>query len=176
VATASFVRSSPSFLGWFAFSSGFGNQGFGGQSTQPMGGPGQYGGTFGPQAPPPRRSNTWLWILGGLGLAGLLVCGCCGGFMMFGMSQLSGALEEEVAGHPAIEQHIGDIQSTSLNLTATGEETNKRGGGKSVMVYDVKGSTGNGQLIAEQARQPQPGNMFDKIDLRLNNGDVISIK
>jgi hypothetical protein len=44
------------------------------------------------------------------------------------------------------------------------------------MVYDVKGSAGDGQLIGEQAVNPQPGHMFDKIDLRLESGEVISIK
>jgi hypothetical protein len=96
--------------------------------------------------------------------------------MMFGLSAASGALEDEVADHPAIQQNIGEIQSLSMNLTATGEETQKRGSGKNVMVYDVKGSAASGQLIAEQSRNPQPGNMFDKIDLRLDSGEVISIK
>jgi hypothetical protein len=158
-----------------AFSSGFGNQGFGGQGMggQP-GGPASYG-TFGPQTPSPRKSNWWIWLIAGLGLGGLLICGCCGGVMMFGLSAASGALEDEVADHPAIQQNIGEIQSLSMNLTATGEEQQK-GSGKNVIVYDVKGSAASGQLIAEQSRNPQPGNMFDKIDLRLESGEVISIK
>ena len=55
----------------------------------------------------------------------------------------------------------------NLNITATGEEAQKRANGKNIMVYDVKGTTGEGQLIGEQAANPQPGYVFDKIDLLL---------
>ena len=190
--TATFASLNPSLQEWVtAFSSGLGNQGFGNQGFgnqgfgnqgfgqqpggQPMGGPG-YGGAFGPQTPPPRRSNWWIWLVGGLGLGGLLVCGCCGGVMMFGLSTMSSSMEDEVAGDPAIQQHIGEIRSMNLNLAATGEEAQKRANGKNIMVYDVKGTAGDGQLIGEQARNPQPGYVFDKIDLRLKSGEVISIK
>jgi hypothetical protein len=180
-----------SLLGWFVLfasgfgqgptgqgSGGFGGQGFGGQGFggQPAGPPNPYAGAFGPQAPPPRRSNAWLWILGGLGLGGLVLCGCCGGFFMFGMSQVSTFMKQEVAGHPAVVQHIGEIRSLSTNVMASGEESQKRGNGANVIVFDVRGSNGKGQLLGEQSRNPQPGHFFDRIDLKLPSGEEISIK
>jgi hypothetical protein len=158
---------------------GFGGQGFGGQGfgNQPGGSPNPYAGTFGPQQPPPKKSNIWLWLLGGFGLAGVLFCGCCGGFFYFGLSQVNNAMQQEVAGHPDIAKHLGEIQSMSMNVIATGEETDKRGDGVSVLVYDVKGSNGKkGQLLGAQARNPQPGDFFQQIDLKLPSGEVISIK
>jgi hypothetical protein len=178
--TLAFPAQSPAaWIAWF--SQGFGNQGFGGQPGgfgAPTGGsPNPYAGSFGPQQPPPpRKSYLWLWILGGLGLGGLLVCGCCGGFMMFGLSQVNNAMMQEVAGHPAIAQHIGEIQSMTMNVIATGEETDKRGDGVSVLVYDVKGSKGSGKLLGAQSKNPQPGDFFLQIDLRLPSGEEISIK
>jgi hypothetical protein len=73
-------------------------------------------------------------------------------------------------------EHIGEIESMSPNLTAIGEESQRRGQGANVIVYDVKGSKGSGQLLGEQSRNPQPGHFYDKIDLKTADGQVISIK
>lgn len=182
--TSSLTLPAQSPTGWLVwFSQGFGNPGVGGGGMGGggmgggMGGPtNPYAGSFGPQAPPPRRSSAWMWIVGGLGLGGLLLCGCCGGFFMFGMSQVETFLRQESEGHPAMAQHIGEIKSMSANLTKMGEESQKRGNGANVIVYDVKGTNGDGQLLGEQSRNPQPGGFFDKIDLRLPTGEEISIK
>jgi hypothetical protein len=75
-----------------------------------------------------------------------------------------------------VQEHLGDIQSLSVNYMASGEESQKRGGGN-VLVIDTKGSKGSGKLIAVQSPQPQPGNMFSKVDLRLpGRADDISVK
>jgi hypothetical protein len=135
----------------------------------------------GMMAPPPKKSNWWVWLLGGLGIAGVLFVGCCGGMIFWGMSQanavIGDALKQEVAGHPAVEQHLGNIESLSTNYQQTGEETQKRGSGVNVLVIDAKGSNGNkAKFIAEQSPSPAPGNIFQKIDLRLESGEEISIK
>jgi hypothetical protein len=168
---------------WLLFSTGFGppsgggfGQGQGGGFGPSPGTPNPYANPPGMMGPPPKPSYWWAWLLGGLGVAGLVVCGCCGGFFMFSMSQVTRVMREEVEGHPAIAEHIGEIQSMSTNVIATGEETEKRGGGKSVLVVDVKGSKGSGKLLGEQSPAPQQGNFFDRIDLRLPSGEEISIK
>ena len=167
----------PSGLAWF--SSGFGGQGGSfGQSGGfgPASQPNPYANQPGFGAPPPKKSSAWIWILGIVGVGGLLVCGCCGGTIWFSLSMVNDAMQQEVAGHPAIAEHLGEIQSMSMNVNATGEETEKRGGGATVLVYNVKGTKGSGMLLGEQSKNPQPGDMFSKIDLRLDSGEEISIK
>ncbi len=178
--TSSLCLPAQSPSGWLVwFSQGFGNPGVGGgMNAGGTGGgaPNPYAGSFGPQAPPPRRSTAWMWIVGGLGLGGLLLCGCCGGFFMFGLSQVETFLRQEAEGHPAMAEHIGEIKSMSANITAMGEESQRRGDGTNVIVYDVKGTKGDGQLLGEQSKTPQPGDFYDRIDLRLPSGQEISIK
>jgi hypothetical protein len=183
--TSEFTRAAvvPSWLAWF--SSGFGT----GQGT----GFGQSGG-FGPTspvnpyanppgfgAPPPKKSNTWIWILGIIGVGGLLVCGCCGGLSWWGFSQgtqmMAEFAKQEVQDHPKIQEHLGGISSASMNFVKSTTETEKHGTGANILVIEVKGNNGkSAELLAEQSKQPQPGQMFEKIDLRLDSGEVISIK
>jgi hypothetical protein len=54
---------------------------------------------------------------------------------------------QQVQDDPAIQEHVGDIQETNLNMMATGElaeETGEQG----VMVFDVTGSKGSGTIRA----------------------------
>src|SRR5690349_3112555 len=71
----------------------------------PSGGaPGTY--TEVPVAPPPKKSNFWLWLLGGVGCAVLLCVGCCGGMPFFGLyfgnKVIAEALKREVQGDPQV--------------------------------------------------------------------------
>jgi hypothetical protein len=169
---------------WIAwFSQGFGNQGFGNQpgfGGQPGGSSNPYSGSFGPSQPPRKKSNAWLWILGVVGLGGLLICGCCGGFGYFafsqGMTMFANEARQRAEGDPAIVQHIGEINSVTTNFIKSTQETEKRGSGQSFLVFDVKGSKGSGELIGAQARQAQPGAMFDSLELRIPSGEVIPIQ
>ncbi|MEX2176560.1 MAG: hypothetical protein WD872_19500 [Pirellulaceae bacterium] len=171
-----FAAASPaSWTTWFA--SDFGNAGVGGGGA---GGVNPYaGGAFG-QTPPPRRSSKWPWILGIIGIGGLLLCGCCGGttyfFYSFGTGVMTEELKKEVAADPNVEQHLGEIQSLTIDLFASAEEAEKRGSSQQVLLIKAKGSKGSGEFIVEQSANPQPGAMFDKIDLRLPSGEEISIK
>jgi hypothetical protein len=184
-ATLTFAPQSPAaWIAWF--SQGFGGQGFGGQPGgqgfgAPAGGnPNPYAGSFGPQQPPPKKSNAWLWILGIGGIGSLLVCGCCGGFGYFafsqGMSMFAEAAKSEAAGNPAVVEHIGDITSVNSNFIKSTQETEKRGPGTNYLVFEVEGTKGSGELIGAQARSPQPGAMFDSLELRLPSGEVHTIK
>ena len=132
-------------------------------------------------APPPRKSNAWIWILGIVGLLGIGMVVCCGvgGYFAFnaGMGVVTNELKNEVAGDPNIQQHLGEIENLSVDIIASGQEAEKRGRGAQVLVFNAEGSEGKeAKIIAEQSKQPQPGNMFSKIDLRLPSGEEISIK
>lgn len=179
VRTATLTFPAPSPAAWIAwFSQGFGNQpGFGGQ---PSGSPNPYAGSFGPSQPPPPKSNAWMWILGIVGVGGLLVCGCCGGFGYFafstGMTMFANEARQQAEGHPAVAQHLGQIESVTANFIKSTQETEKRGSGQNFLVFDVKGSTGDAELVGAQARQAQPGAMFDSLELRLPSGEVIPLQ
>jgi hypothetical protein len=169
----------PGPLSWLlAFSSGFGQDpGFGPSSTNPYAPQG--GSAFG-QTPPPKKSNTLLWVLGGLGIATLLVCGCCGGLSWWGISAsnevLTQLLRDEIRGNPVVAEHLGEISSLSTNLVESGAAKQERGGTKNVLVIDAEGTKGTGKFIVEQSPNPQPGSFFDRIDLRLPSGEEVSIK
>jgi hypothetical protein len=121
-----------------------------------------------------------LWILGIVGVLGLALVICCGvgGYSAysFGMNVMAEAIKQEIKDDPQVREHIGEISDMSVNLAKTGEETQKRGTGDNILVFEIKGSNGNGELIVHQAKQPQPGEFFKKIDLRLDSGEEISLR
>ncbi|MEX2027117.1 MAG: hypothetical protein WEH44_07445 [Pirellulaceae bacterium] len=138
--------------------------------------------------PPQQSSSTIIWIVVlvlvlVIGLPILLVAlmflGCCGlmGVGAYSAFQMSGeAAKQQFGGDPVIQEHLGEIQNISLNLPATNEEQAKGTAlGVSVVVFDVSGPKGSGQLIAEQQPgvQPgqQPGRVFTKATLRTSQGE-----
>ncbi len=166
------------------FSSGY-DPGQGGFGQQPGfgtgGGVNPYSNPPGVGAPPPRKSNSWIWILGIVGVLGIGMVVCCGvgGYFAFnmGMNVVVQELKNEVAGDPNVERHLGEIKNLSVDVIASGKETDKRGSGAQVLVFNAQGSEGKeASFIVEQSRHPQHGGMFDKIDLRLKSGEEISIK
>ncbi|HMC10636.1 MAG TPA: hypothetical protein VKH44_05080 [Pirellulaceae bacterium] len=134
-------------------------------------------GGFG-QAPPPKKSNPILWILGivgGLGVLGALCC-CGGSYFLFNtsMNVIANQTKAEIQGHPAVQEHIGTIESASADFTAAIEETQRRGdtGGDSHMVIHIKGSKGKGDVIG---KIPQGGQrMVDQV-LRLPDGKELPL-
>jgi len=159
---------------WLSFAAGFGGNEPG---TNPYAAaPGTFGAT-----PPPKKSKWWLWLLLGAGGALLALVVCCGGVAMFGMGAANNvigtALRQEVENAPAVKEHLGDIKSLSVNYIESGEESQKRGGGNNMLVVDAQGSKGDGKFIVVNSPNPQQGNIFSKIDLRLpGRADEISIK
>ncbi|MFN0017078.1 MAG: hypothetical protein ACKVP0_02395 [Pirellulaceae bacterium] len=136
-------------------------------------------GSFG-QAPPPKKSKAWIWILGIVGGGGILVCGCCGGLTYFayntGMTMIAEQTKQEIQGKPVVQEHIGTIESASPDLMAGVEETQKKGAkpGESHLVIHIKGSKGSGDVIG---RMPQGGGqrLTEKV-LRLPDGKEHSLE
>ena len=73
--------------------------------------------------------------------------------MWFGMDIVTSGVQEQVAGTPAMQEHIGDIQSFSVNFVETGEAANEYGD-DDVLAFDVKGSKGSGQVIVKTSPGP----------------------
>jgi hypothetical protein len=142
---------------------------------------------YGPPSYPPQQdsSSTIIWIVVlvlvvVIGLPILIVAliflGCCGvfGFTMYSVSQLpADGVKQQYNNHPVIQQHIGDIQSASLNFTDTGAEQQKQqpGPGASILVIDVRGTKGSGQIVGHQQPGNQPGQFFSKATLRTKQGE-----
>lgn len=130
-------------------------------------------GQFG-QAPPPKKSKAWIWILGIIGGGGILVCGGCCGMSYwaysFGMSTIANQTKDEIQGRPEIQEHIGTIETATPDLMAGVQETQKKGAkpGESHLVVHLKGSKGSGDVIG---RMPQQGGqrLTEKV-LRLPDG------
>jgi hypothetical protein len=163
-------------------SSGFGSGGYGQQPDYGAGsGVNPYANPPGVGMPPPHKSNAWLWILGIVGILGIGMVVCCGGFGYWGFSQgmnmVADMAKKEAEDHPAVQEHLGGIASASMNFVKSTEETQKRGTGTNFFVIDVKGENEtDAELIVEQSKDPAPGEMFSTIDLRLPSGEEISIK
>lgn len=144
--------------------------GFGPSSGDPLNPYASMGGAG--MSPQPRRGGSvWPWVLGiGGGVVLLLCCGC-GLFGYFGFTGVMGVLEgmvrDQIKDDPVIVQHIGELQSVKTNLTATGEEKQRNPQpGRNVLVFDVKGTKGSGQVVGTQVQAPEPGLVLENARLR----------
>lgn len=96
-----------------------------------------------------KSSKSWGWILGVVAvvLIGVLVI-CCGilywGFQA-GAEQLTSQVRADVADHPAVQEHIGEIESLDVSFQKTAEL-----GEQGRMVLTVEGSKGEGVIIGSQ--------------------------
>lgn len=102
-----------------------------------------------PHRQPTRSSNrTLFWVLGIIAAIVLIgAVACCGfgyyGFQFIG-SQLANQLRPQLQNSPEIVEHIGEIQTMTLNPQAM-QQTDHSG----KMVFDVTGTQGNGQIVVD---------------------------
>ncbi len=145
-------------------------------------------GKFEPYPPRQQSSSAVFWIVilvlvlvigVPILLVALILLGCCG---ILGLGAATAfqvpanAARQQFGSHPVIQEHIGEIQSISMNAAASGEEQQRpAAAGKNVIVFDVSGPKGSGQLIAEhQPGDPstnQPDKFFSKATLRTSRGE-----
>ena len=85
-------------------------------------------------------------------------------------------LKKEVADNPDVKEQLGDIESISMNFMETGQEKQKRNDNSNWIVFDAKGSEGDGKFIAEMPPGGSNGSPFGKIELRTEDGKTIQIK
>ena len=111
-------------------------------------------------APPQKKSNVWLWVLGIIGVlavGGAVFC-CGGGYFAYraGTGMMADIFKEQLVGNPVIEEHIGTIESMSMNLGATTENAENSPGS---IAFDIGGSKGSGTILIQQQQgaDGQPG-------------------
>ncbi|MGV3605903.1 MAG: hypothetical protein ACO1RA_05810 [Planctomycetaceae bacterium] len=138
-------------------------------------------GGFGTQ-PPPQKSNFWMIFFVVVLVLLLICCGCGGAVVWFtytGVQQVAGAIGGEVVkpyqNDPAVQEHIGNIQSANMNFTESANESQKAGGkNEGVLVFDVVGDKGKGKIIGRPSQDGQEQLLDTK--LVLPNGQEFSIK
>ena len=104
---------------------------------------------------PPKKRNWFLIIMSGIGILSVItVLACCGGgygIFYFSMNFIADAVKSDVQDDPSIQQHIGDIESLSINMEETSEVQIDEG--KRTYAFDIEGTKGSGQLIAKVVEQ-----------------------
>lgn len=109
---------------------------------------------------------------GVVSLLGVLVC--CGGFVafMYSFGQLMSAeIEMELRDHPKIQEHIGEIESMSMDFSKSMAIE-----GEDVYVYDVQGDKGSGELTVESITNWEGTEEVVDASLRLPDGRVIELE
>lgn len=144
--------------------------GFGSPTSDPLNPYASLGGP-GTTQPPKRGPNVLLWVLGiGGGVVLLLCCGCIGaGYFGFTgvMGFMEGMVRSQFKDDPVIVEHIGEIQTVKTNFTATGEEKQRNPQpGRNVLVFDVTGTKGSGQIVGTQVQAPQQDLVLENARLR----------
>lgn len=129
----------------------------------------------------PKKSNVLLYVL--LGVGGVLLLGCCGcaGFSYFafnaGTKQIATSVRPQLQADPAIQQHIGNLNSVEVDIGAVMTEVQKnpqRHQGRNMAVR-VKGDKGEGVVLGRfDQTAPGEGRMANA-ELILPNGDMHSI-
>jgi hypothetical protein len=126
--------------------------------------------------PPRRSSSPWPWILGiggGFLLAGLLCCGCIGVFGYIGWNQTNLWVKQQIEDDPVIREHIGEVQSVSMNVfaAATEMQANPPPPGETLQAFDVKGTKGSGVVVGAQLPALGPGRVLKNMKLKKDGQD-----
>ncbi len=131
--------------------------------------------------PPKKKSKTLMIVLILLGIGGVVCLVCCGGFMWFGhsamnmgMEMFANAIRQEYGDHPAVQQHIGELESVESDLFNAAAYEDQITPGE--LPFKVRGPKGEGSIIVGQGpTQPngQPGVKDGR--LILPDGEVIEL-
>ncbi len=105
------------------------------------------------------------------GLAMLLVC--CGGggaLMWFGMNIISAEIEDQLRENETLKQHVGVVESFSLDFTRTAAKNDS-----DEMVFHVKGSQGSGYVTVVSETNNDGDEEIRTAVLRLPDGKEIPL-
>jgi hypothetical protein len=123
--------------------------------------------------PTPQKSggsSTLKIVLIVLGVLGVLCCGGIGAAVYFGAGYLNEMMatvvSDAVKTSPEVKAEIGEVESITINYEGIAEEQ-EASGEAGVLVYDVKGSTGEGKALAKVTTGAQQA---DWIKFRTSDG------
>lgn len=111
------------------------------------------------------------------GLLGTFCWVGCLGFGWFGVNMLNEMAKAELSNNPVIQEHIGQIDSCSINWVDTMEEREKEKNierQNELWSFDLEGSKGKGLV---RARMKQEGDKFRLVDgsLELEDGRLFDL-
>jgi hypothetical protein len=132
-------------------------------------------------SPKKKKSNALMIILIILGVGGVLCLLCCGGFMWFGysamnqgMAMFADSIRQEYGDHPAVQKHIGELESVESDLFNAAAYEGQMTPGE--LPFKVRGPNGEGTIIVRQGAPQangQPGVAGGR--LLLPDGEVIEL-
>ena len=134
--------------------------------------PPPYGYPYPPQQQPPKPKRRWIWIV--LVLGGLATLLCCGGIIgvaFFALNVMEAEIRNQVRDHPAILEHIGQIQSFDLELAESVAVKDD-----DTFVYRVNGSKGSGVLTVRHVTNDNGDEEIVHAELRTPDGKVHELK
>jgi hypothetical protein len=153
---------------------------------QPPGGQNPYGQSAygqGPYAhnpyghqPPPRSGGSWLWLWILLAVGGgmfLFCCGGCGLLAYIGMNQEEGQIKAQIAGQPAIVEHIGEIVTLERDWSKSIDEEDPN-----TWYFRVVGTVGEGDLIVKEVEGlhlDEDEIQIEWAKLRLDSGEEFDV-
>jgi hypothetical protein len=130
----------------------------------------------------PKKSNTLLYIL--LGVGGILLVSClgCGGLVYVfgtqGMKMVTAKIQPQVQADPVIREHIGEIKEFTWSITSFAKEYEKnspRHEGRDVC-FEVKGDKGEGLVMCRIDNTNPQNQRITNAELVLPNGEFHKMK
>ena len=132
-------------------------------------------------SPKKKKSNALKIVLIIVGVGGVLCLLCCGVFAWFGYSAMNMGMEmfadsirQEYGEHPAVQEHIGELESVESDLVNGAAYEGQMTPGE--LPFKVRGPNGEGAIIVRQGT-PQadgrPGVAGGR--LLLPDGEVIEL-
>lgn len=132
-------------------------------------------------APASKSSSKKGCLIGALVAFLVLMLVCCGGILFlfyFGQNALGELVVVQVENDPAIVEHIGSIESCSLDFgaTAAAAEAAEQPGDPTPMAFQLEGSKGEGTLLMMPASKSGDPNNFSSGTLVLPSGERIPLQ
>lgn len=112
--------------------------------------------------PTPGRS-IWRWILGGIAVLLLAMAGCG----WYAWKKVAGIMRDGVQSNPVVQEHIGTIQTMTLDTDAAA-----KAGTPGTMVFRVTGSKGEGQVRFTMDTTGGKGKATLRGSLTMKNGET----
>lgn len=121
----------------------------------------------------PKKSNTLLYVLGGIAAFVIIGCCGCGGLMWWGgtaaLQVAANQVKPQLAADPVIQEHVGNLQTAEISVQAyiseAGKNPRHQQAGRDIAIK-VKGDKGSG-LVVCKIDQSNPGQP------RVVNGELV---